>query len=179
MTRTALHAPPRERRAALITALVSAALAIALGACSDAPLDVTGGDARFDAAPPVAPPTGCAKGGAGTWSELFRDCFGPGHADCAGTAGCHASAGDTGTSFSGFLCGRTKDECYAGMVGKDSIVPMGGSQKPETTRLWNTLRKAPPASSPPRAMPNNSGFEFDAEALQRLRTWIQNGARND
>ncbi len=152
---------------------------IALGACSDAPSNVVGGGALFDAAPPVAPPTGCATGGGSTWADLYRDCFGPGHADCSGAAGCHASAGDTGTSFSGFLCGPTKDECYAGMVGKDSLVPMGGSKTPETTRLYSALRKAPPAASPPRAMPNNSGFEFDADALRRLRTWIQNGAKND
>jgi hypothetical protein len=148
-------------------------------ACSAAPDDVTGGEARFDASPPIAPATGCATGGGATWSDLYRDCFGRGHADCGGTAGCHSASADTGTSFSGFLCGQTKDDCYKGIVGTTSIVPVGGSTKPETTRLYVTLRKTPPLASPPRAMPDQSGFEFDADALARIRTWIQNGAKND
>jgi hypothetical protein len=148
-------------------------------ACSSAPTDVAGGEPLFDAAPPIAPATHCADGTGSTWADLYRDCFGPGYADCGGAGGCHRSAQDTGTSFSGFLCGASKDECYGGMVGVDSLVPTNGSMLPQNTRLYTALRKAPPLTSPARAMPNNTGFEFRESDLARIRAWIENGAKND
>lgn len=155
------------------------ALAALTVACSDAPNGVTGGEARFDAAPPSLPPTHCAEGTGATWTDLYRDCFGPGRANCGGTAGCHLSSQDTGTSFSGFLCGSSKDECYAGMVGRDRIVDLSRGTDPTLTRLYTVLRKAPPLPSPARAMPNDTGFAFTDADLARIRTWIANGAKND
>jgi len=156
-----------------------AAVVLAVGACSSAPADVQGGDQRFDTTPPIRPATHCADGTGTTWSDLYRDCFGPGYADCGGTGGCHRSSQDTGTSFSGFLCGASKESCYEGMVGIDSLVTPNGTQQPEKTRLYAALRKAPPLTSPERAMPNNTGFAFTADDLARINAWIKNGAKND
>jgi hypothetical protein len=153
--------------------------AVAIGACSNAPNGVTGGGDVFDATPPIAPATHCADGTGVTWTDLYRDCFGPGYADCGGTGGCHRSSQDTGTSFSGFLCGTSKESCYEGMVGIDSLVTPSGTQEPEKTRLYAALRKAPPLTSPERAMPNNTGFAFSAGDLARISAWIKNGAKND
>jgi hypothetical protein len=159
--------------------VLAVAIAAALFACSSAPGDVNGGQPLFDAAAPVPPPTHCAEGMGTTWTDLYRDCFGPGYADCGSTGGCHRTSQDTGSAFSGFLCGGSKDDCYGGMVGIDSLVPNGGSTTPEETRLYSALRKAPPLASPARAMPNDTGFQFTEADLTRIRVWIMNGAKND
>jgi hypothetical protein len=59
-----------------------------------------------------------------------------------------------------------------------SIVPKGGTPTPESTKLYEALRKAPPTpgSGP---MPRNSTFAFCPADLERIASWIQNGALND
>ena len=39
---------------------------------------------------------GCAKDGGSTWSDLYRDCFGPTEANCAGGSSCHTSKSSAG-----------------------------------------------------------------------------------
>ena len=57
-------------------------------------------------APTTAPTT------APTYSELYTNYFTPGTPGHCATAGCHADPGHTT-----WLCGASKGDCYAGMVG--------------------------------------------------------------
>lgn len=163
----------------VLSSLSIGAIALAFVACSAAPADTTGGEDRFDASPPSRPAVSCASGTEATWTALYRDCFGPGYASCGGTGGCHRTSQDTGSSFSGFLCGASQESCYQGMVGRDALVTPQDVNAPESSRLYAALRKMPPLASPPRAMPNDTGFAFSAADLARIAAWIKNGAKND
>jgi hypothetical protein len=160
-------------------------LSLGLVACVASPEPVTGEDPLFDASPPGPPDDGdaaftgpsCAPDGGATWTDLYRDCFGPNEAACGGSVGCHSAVTDEGYMSSGFLCGMTQDSCWMGMTAMDSIVPTGGSSTPTTTSLYANLRKAPPNVG--GTMPKLSTFAFAPADLARISTWIANGAKND
>jgi hypothetical protein len=160
-----------------------ATVPIALVACvaSSEPEPAGGENALFDAGPAPASTTitaqGCAPDGGATWSDLYRDCFGPSEAACGGSVGCHSAVTDQGYVASGFVCGTTQDSCWMGMTAMGSIVPAGGSSTPTTTALYDNLRKAPPNVG--GTMPNSSNFAFTQADLDRISTWIANGAKND
>ena len=94
-----------------------------------------------------------------------------------GNAGCHATNADPGSLAVGFTCGSTKDSCWMGVQAPGSIVPNGGTQTPESTKLYIYIRKSPPDMS--GTMPQNSDFALEADDLARLKTWIMAGAKND
>jgi hypothetical protein len=60
---------------------------------------------------PAAPCTPPTEGNAPTYTELFDQYFAVGKPGHCATAGCHADPG-----HNVWLCGTTKDSCYAGMV---------------------------------------------------------------
>ena len=119
---------------------------------------------------------GCAPDGGATWTDLYRDCFGPDHASC-GQPACHGSPSDPGFASSGFVCGATEETCFMGMTAMNSIVPAGGSSTPTTTALYLNVRKASPLVG--GTMPKASNFAFTQADLDRISTWIANGAKND
>ncbi len=168
----------------LVRPLLLVALALGSFACIGSPEDVTGEEGLFDASPPGPPGDdssttigpSCAPDGGATWSDLYRDCFGPDHASC-GSVGCHSLTTDQGFMSSGFVCGTTQDSCFAGMTAMNSIVPSGGTSTPETTALYENIRKAPPNVG--GTMPKFSSFAFNQADLVRITTWITNGAKND
>jgi hypothetical protein len=154
--------------------------ALLLG-CGDAPTTVQGGDPLFDASPaPVADsgaavPSACQTGGANggsTWADFYTCFFGPsGVANCSQGSTCHGPGGQgSGT----WLCGATSSECWTG------IQMVIGSTSPMATQLYSGLRK--PDGSGLNNMPlqgvNGKGpYVFTNDDLQRIRTWIQGGAK--
>jgi len=168
--------------------LALALLAVGSAACSSAPQPTGGEDPLFDAGPPESPDAAddatttttaspsCAPDGGATWTDLYRDCFSIEYAGC-GQSTCHSSALDPGAMASGFVCGATQDACWTGMTAMGSIVPAGGSSSPTTTHLYQILRKAPPLVG--GSMPKMSTFAFTQADLDRITTWIENGAPND
>jgi hypothetical protein len=116
------------------------------------------------------------RGDGSRFTDLYRDFFGPsGGASCSARSICHVEGG-TGFLTSGYECAPDQNGCWASMT--SSIVPDGGTSMPETTRLYMALRKAPPTpgSGP---MPRNSTYAFCPADLERISTWIQNGAHNN
>jgi hypothetical protein len=169
----------------LVRPLVFVLASVGVVACVGSPEAVSGEDGLFDASPPGPPATddgsvtvgpSCAPDGGATWSDLYRDCFGPDQASC-GQPACHGSMSDPGFQSSGFVCGATSASCYAGMTAMNSIVPSGGTSTPSTTPLYENIRKAPPNVG--GTMPKSSNFAFNQADLDRISTWIANGAKND
>lgn len=79
----------------------------AAAACSSATGTVKGGEPAFDAAPPNVE-TPQLEGGAGghTWTDLYRDYFGPtGVASCQGNGSCHGDPSQSGAlTLPHFVC---------------------------------------------------------------------------
>jgi hypothetical protein len=178
---------------ALATAVATTILAVACGSATD---QVRGGDPRFDAARPEASapddaaeaadaaPAACDPGdaradaGAGvTWTDLYRDYFGPGAAaSCAGNGTCHGDPAHAGARNSAFLCPADIKACYDGLTAPASplVTPGDPDQErdPTTSGLYLTLRK----NCLGGAMPKSSTFTFGAADLARIEAWIAAGA---
>lgn len=154
------------------------------GACSDATGTVTGGEGRFDAQPPEMPATGCPSGKGTTWTDLYRDYFGPGSkGSCSGATGdennCHLSSSAAGALASnGYVCGPSKDSCF--MSFKDVLVP---PMRMKAHYFEAVLRQDPPVACPPACvspMPlRPASAVFCGADLGRIRKWADNGAKND
>ncbi|HEX8793640.1 MAG TPA: hypothetical protein VF765_22005 [Polyangiaceae bacterium] len=166
------------RAGAAALAVAVAAFATATTACSSSTSGegATEGDGGPDAAASDYCLEAGSRGDGSRFTDLYRDFFGPeGGASCSATSICHVPGG-TGLKTSGYECAPDQDGCWLSMT--SSIVPDGGTPMPESTGLYKALRKAPPTpgSGP---MPRNSTFAFCPADLQRITTWIQNGAPND
>jgi hypothetical protein len=117
------------------------------------------------------------RGDGSTFSDLYRDFFGPtGLASCGARSICHVPGGTGAQTSGGYVCAPDQATCWATMT--RSIVPDGGTSAAEGTTLYMALRKAPPTpgSGP---MPRNSAFAFCPNDLERIKTWIASGATND
>jgi hypothetical protein len=164
----------REHRAALDRApLLLAASFFTLTACtadtSESPVNerVDAGESEY-----------CAEAGdrgdGSTFSDLYRDFFGPtGRASCSAQSICHVRGGTGAQTSGGYVCVPDQASCWSSMT--STIVPHGGSASPEQTTLYKALRKAPPTpgSGP---MPRNSSFAFCPDDLKRIADWISTGA---
>ena len=152
--------------------------ALVVAACAQASSDgVAGGDPKFDTtpqAPPVAPvPEGGVDAGAGTtFTDLYRDFFGPtGAARCAGGASsCHGAANHSGGNI--LVCGADKAECRTGIAG----LAAGGDFK--ASALFDVLRKSP-ASGQNRMPKAPATFTFDEATMNRIADWAAAGAKDD
>ena len=164
----------RERRAPRDGArLLLAASFSALTACaadtSQSPVD--GG---VDPGPSEYCAEAGDRGDGSTFSDLYRDFFGPtGRASCSAQSICHVPGGTGAQTSGGYLCVPDRASCWSSMT--RTIVPGGGSASPEQTTLYKALRKAPPTpgSGP---MPRNSSFAFCPDDLKRIADWISSGA---
>jgi hypothetical protein len=161
--------------------LTPAVCACSSVAGTDAAGTVRGGDSLlFD------PCSG--DGGGPQWRDLYQCYFGPNGAGCGGT-NCHGSVDDDGTESSGFLCGPTADSCWQGMTQANpnypvpiAIVP-GGHTDAADTPLWMALRKPNPPTIP---IPGTNNmpympvtYVFTQASLDRIQTWILDGAPNN
>jgi hypothetical protein len=178
----AIRKVPGGGRSAGCAALVAAFL-LGLSGCSD-------GSAAMPGVDPGKPPVDagaeeaavadyCAEAGSrgdgATFSDLYRDFFGPtGQASCSARSICHVPGGSGMQTSGGYECYPDETGCWVSMT--STIVPEGGSSTPGQTTLYLALRKAPPTpgSGP---MPRNSAFAFCPDDLVRIRTWIEAGAQ--
>jgi hypothetical protein len=173
-------------------------------ACSDATGTTKGGDPRFDAAPPEMPvppqPVSDAavdgEGGLGggiTWTDLYRDFFGPSpaaKASCSFSSGCHGAADRPGAQASnGFVCpppagpssaeiATARTACYESLKTSPANMLQGTSWK--QTRLYGVLRKASGEPTIDVPMPlQPSSVAFTDQELKRIEDWFAAGAKND
>ncbi len=154
---------------------------------------VTGGDSKFDASSAsfdasfdAASCEPLADAGAPpTWSGLYADYFGPtGRATCTFSPnGCHAAPGDPGASATGYVCAAGKDGCYLGITSanakSESGNPLVVPGDADASFLPQIIRKPDDGSGQLRMplLPNT--VHFCPSDVDRVRTWIQNGAKND
>jgi hypothetical protein len=133
---------------------------ILLVGCSDATGGLRGGQSL------IGDP--CAAGGGHGWHDLYSCYFGPeGKASCAAQGTCHGTSSSQGARLSGgFVCGPSKDSCWAGLAVFND---------PTLTQFYAALRKTDGTGT----MPKSSSFTFQPDDLARIRAWIQQGAQND
>ncbi|HLK37022.1 MAG TPA: hypothetical protein VKU41_09760 [Polyangiaceae bacterium] len=171
--------------------------------CAVASGNVSGGDALFDGGAgasgsvstastdaALADAPGCSP----TWTALYADYFGPtGVASCTSLTSCHDNPAAEGTSFSGFLCGTTKDSCYQGVTGSScmnsAMVPcplVTSSGSPTMTGLYIWINKVDPTTGKHTgSMPLNGktiadkGYVFSQSDLKCITDWISQGAQNN
>jgi hypothetical protein len=181
-------------RPALALALVSVA------SCTSATGQVEGGDPRlgYDAsfpAPlvvPITEPT-FADAPATSYRGLYRDFFGRrALSSCAGRTSCHADATGLGAKGSNFIC-ADKDTCWDTMrhaidatVPKQlSTVPLVADSDvaaPENAYLFRVIRLIDSQGMKHEnfGMPKvPTDFYFKQADIDRMQTWIRNGALND
>lgn len=134
-----------------------------------------------------------APQGPPTWTALYADYFGPsGVASCTSLTSCHDNPAAEGTSYSGFLCGTTKDSCYQGMTGTNckngAMVPcplVTSTGDPTMTGLYTWLNKIDPTGTRSGSMPLNGktitakGYVFTQSDLKRITDWISQGAQEN
>jgi hypothetical protein len=172
--------------------LGSCFVVLAMGTgCTSADGEVRGGELRPDvdaAAPPPlvaefpdAPPT--------TWRGLYRDFFSKNATAGCGQAGCHGTAGQHGALVSGFVCVDV-DGCWESLRTAEhpgtrvSLVATSAIADPASAEIFKWIRYL--EGSPPRLANNGatmplqpSDFAFSADAIERMKTWIRNGAVKD
>jgi hypothetical protein len=182
---------PRLLPFALGSLLCGAATTLAasgLAGCAEASGEVQGGEPLYDGGSSSTGTADLADVGTVTWTDLYTDYFGPtAQASCtAVAAGCHLSEGDLGANGSGYVCGATKESCWAGITSSFSKaypapVPDGGSASPETTVLYENLRQvgSTAGTMPLSSADGGMGYTFTALDLARIAAWIRQGAAND
>ncbi|MGH7269939.1 MAG: hypothetical protein ACREJ3_05865 [Polyangiaceae bacterium] len=163
--------------------------AFGVAACSGATGEVQGGAFIFDAGVTAPPSTGGSFADAGpvTWSELYTSFFGPSApATCTANSSCHGALGDLGAQGSGYVCGATKDSCYAGMTasivqGFPPLIPDGGSNSPKTTVLYQALHVVGGSGGimPLNGPDGGAGYEFTQADLTRIGAWLYQGAKDN
>jgi hypothetical protein len=181
----------------LIRPTVAIAL-LSVASCTSASGDVVGGaprdgyDASFPAAldVPVTEPT-YLDAPKLSWTGIYRDFFGRrALSSCAGRTSCHADATGLGAKGSNFVC-ADKDSCWDTMRHridddpKVSRVPMIADSDvaaPENAYLFRVVRLLTKdgIKHPNLKMPKvPSDFYFTPDDIDRMQTWIRNGAQND
>lgn len=114
---------------------------------------------------PPADPTGDAP----TYGELFATYFAPGTAGHCATGGCHADPG-----HNVWLCGTTKDSCYAGMLDVGLISASDPTHSLIADPARSPLTWINPAGG---VMPLDAQGENDA-GRDAIIAWVAAGARN-
>jgi hypothetical protein len=169
-----------------VTAILAAT---GVGGCALATGEIQGGELLADAGSGSTTTNDLPDAGMVTWTELYDSYFAPtAQASCTAIAGeCHGAVGDLGVISSGYVCGATKDSCWAGMMASalpayPALLPVGGSTSPTTTVLYKALH--PVGVNNAGQMPQSSadggmGYQFTPLDLARVAAWIDQGAAND
>jgi hypothetical protein len=149
-------------------------------ACS-APQTATGGEMRFDAALPEGSAAGCGTDGMETtWNALYTDYFGakwPDGPGCAGNEHCHGAAEQPGAQASAFVCGHSKDECFAGITG--TRAGLVNAATPASSGLVGILRHVKDGKTVGIMPLQPTTCIFSDAAIQRIEAWMAAGANND
>ena len=165
--------PRRDRVVWIGMKHLSALIALLLcTGCGDPPRAGSDPAAPADPAPTdrsSVPCTSKAEGCAPTYTEVFDQYFAKGTPGHCATAGCHANPG-----FNNWLCGETKDSCYAGMVEVGLINP----QNPPASLIGN------PTQSPLSWVNPTGNMPFDATGplptgRAAILAWVGACAPND
>lgn len=121
-------------------------------------------------------------GGAGaTWTDLYRDLFGPAApASCAGSGACHGALEQSGAQASrGYVC-ATKESCRSSMLSSGTgLIQPGDFAAPEKSKLVTALRRESASGGVVGTMPKRSTYVFSRQSIARIEAWIRNGAPND
>ena len=180
---------------AMLALLVALATAACATACATATGEVHGGAWKLDAAPPETlqldagpiddagpPPEDLVDAGAGTtWTDLYRDLFGPtGQASCAGNATCHGAADQAGAHGSfGYVC-ATRDGCRESMLSlATGLVQAQDFDAPAESGLVAALRRRSARGTVVGTMPRTAPYVFSHDSIARIETWISHGAPAD
>jgi hypothetical protein len=163
--------------------------AAGVGGCAVATGEIQGGELLSDAGTGATTTNDTPDVGTVTWTELYDTYFAPtAQASCTAIAGeCHGATGELGTVGSGYICGTTKDSCWAGMMTSSlpaypALLPSGGSTSPTTTVLYKALHPVGVGTAgqmPLNAADGGAGYEFTPLDLARIAAWIDQGALND
>lgn len=162
-----------------------ASIALGLAACADATGEVRGGDLAFDPVPPpAAQPNACPAvdttdaGSGTTWTDLYRDLFGPtGAAKCASTT-CHGSAG-TSAARIGVLC-VDQQGCRQSLLDRGWIKLPADSEAPEQSAFYTVLRRCDAQQATVGVMPLlPTSYRFSEHSLERITAWLREGAKDD
>jgi hypothetical protein len=169
-------------------------------ACFDAPQNVDGGMPTFDAqSDPPHPSSDGGDAGDGeagcdvpdaanaTWTALYADLFGPAsigqcgaatRGDTNGSTSCHQDGNGNGAQASGFICGMTQGDCYAGItspmatfIGEQVVQP----GDPCTSYLPQVLRTDAGGIMPFYPV----AATFSSDDIARVNAWIAAGAPNN
>lgn len=163
--------------------VVLASAALVLAACAEASGEVRGGELAFDPTPPAfVEPNACpvedeADAGTGTtWTDLYRDYFGPtGRAKCADPS-CHGGEGTPASSI-GFRC-FDQSGCRASLVDRWIVLPADAAE-PEKSAFYRVLRRCNEQNETVGTMPQRPTYYFSGASLARISTWMQGGAKDD
>jgi hypothetical protein len=181
-------------RSSTICGLVGA---LALGACTNATGDLSGGQPRpFDAAAPaplvvpITEPT-YADASPTSWKGIYRDFFGRrAKATCAGNGTCHDTDQAAGFKRSNFVCADA-DGCYQSLttahdpdprVSTNALVEQKDIASPDGAYLFKIIRYRTPDGTlvPNRGMPQLPlDYAFAPADIDRMKAWIRAGAKND
>lgn len=142
--------------------------------CGDA--EVTGGEPRLDGGAPAAEDDAGGVGGGATFTDLYRDFFGPRGAAACGGAGCHGTPTAPGAAVSNFVC---SDQATCAATMSTELVGPSGLADPEASLLFGVLRRELPDGGTTGFMPQAPTYAFSPASMERVRTWIAAGARND
>jgi hypothetical protein len=156
--------------------MVTALFLAACGAEGTRPTEASSADVQTG-----PPPEDSVDAGSGiTWTDLYRDLFGPsGQASCAGDGGCHGAAESSGSVPSGFVC-ASKGDCRASILSADSsLVLPGDSSAPARSQLVATLRRRSATGGIIGLMPKSPAYVFSHDSINRIEAWIRNGAPDD
>lgn len=153
---------------------IAALVVGAAAACSSESKDETP-----NVSEPVGPAGELAQEGAGgdTWPDLYRDFFGPSaRSSCAATT-CHGSPESSGARGShGFVC-ADQDQCRESMLSPDTgLVQLGDVGTPSESTLVQILRRRSESGGIVGVMPKSSRYVFSDDSIERIETWIGNGA---
>jgi hypothetical protein len=139
------------------------AVLVILAACGSSANDPTPSP---DAPAACTPPPNTT---APTYTELFATYFAPGTPGHCATAGCHADPAHTI-----WLCGTTKDSCYAGMVDQGLIDPAN----PAASAIGDPTASPLSWINPSGAMPFDTAGPLPA-GRDAILAWVAACAQNN
>src|SRR5690606_19153544 len=103
--------------------------------------------------------------------------FGPsGRAGCAGAGNaCHASEDSEGYARSAFVC-ADEAGCLESILGRSNLVRANDADDPESSFFVNVLRRKDANGKIVGTQPKAPLFVFHEKSIERIKTWIADGA---
>ena len=167
----------------------------AIASCAEAGGEVRGGDltdaGQLATNPPAfTPDTGAPEGGTRyecvgtgtTWTALYDDIFGPTErpGSCSFQSSCHGSPDAAGAKVgSGIKCFDAKG-CRQSFLDQGLVTPADAEAPENSMLLTSLLRVKKPDGKIVGFMPQQpADYVFPDACVERIQTWIRNGAKDD